>query len=491
MEHPHLIMIVADQLRCDVLGKGFTPHIDALAREGVNFANTYCASPLCVPARGALFTGLCPATNGSRINPWLAQDAAAGQVHEGTPNLYALMERGGWDCLHSGKQHFFTEGGKLEDDPATKTKWLSTDQSYAAFLAANGKRTPGGPRFRTPVPELAGGAHTRLCNYSNAETGLYEEGPDYYFDGYFTDCALRGLRERDMAKPLFLSAMFLAPHPPFDIPDPWYSRYAAKDVHLPENVGHWYPYQSPLQMYNLTGVVGSRYTLPQWREAWRVYMGLVSLLDDCVGRLLEELKRQEIYEDSLIVFTADHGEMLGSHRLFQKMCMYEESARVPLYMRFPHGAHDGTHVQRAVSHMDVLPTLCRSLAIPAPVCEGISLHPLWEGTDALPPRDIFIQFDGNGALSNFQRCIVRENYKLIADIFKDEVYFELYDTKLDPQEKVNLLFGPSVPSVAYSMLQSLLEHIRSTHDSVLLPQTDLKAFVNAYRPLAAAQGAIV
>lgn len=489
MKQKHLIMIVADQLRCDVLGRGFTPNLDTIAAEGITFDRAYCASPLCGPARGALFTGLCPNSNGSRINPWFAPDAASGYVHKGIPHLYSLMEDSGRECLHSGKQHLFTEGGSLEDAPASRTRWLSTEQTYREFLRKAGRRAPGGPRFRTPVPEMAGGRHTRLCNYSNAETGCYEEGPDFYFDGYFTDCALQGLRERDPGKPLFLSAMFLAPHPPLDIPEPWYSSVAPDEVQLPENVGQWYPYQSPLQMYNLTGVVGSRYTIAQWKESWRVYLGLVRMLDNCVGRLLEELRRQGIYDDCLILFTSDHGEMLGSHRLFQKMCMYEEATRVPLFLRLPGNARAGQHVKDAVSHLDVLPTLCRCLDLPAPACEGRDLFPLIENGD-WEPRDIFIQFDGNGALGNFQRCAVRENYKLIADIFKDEIYFELYDTAADPQERHNLLFDGPIPDAARSMLQSLLKHMADTCDAVRLPHTDLDAFVKAYSGLAARQGGV-
>lgn len=491
MKQTHLIMIVADQLRWDVLGRGFTPNIDSIAAEGVTFDRAYCASPLCVPARGALFTGLCPNTNGSRINPWFAPDAASGCVHKGIPHLYSLMEASGRECIHSGKQHLFTEGGKLEDAPSSRTRWLSTEQTYHDFLTQTGRRAPGGPRFRTPVPEMAGGRHTRLCNYSNAETGCYEEGPDYYFDGYFTDRALQGLRERDPGRALFLSAMFLAPHPPLDIPEPWYSSVTPDEVCLPGNVGQWYPYQSPLQMYNLTGVVGSRYTIAQWRESWRVYLGLVRLLDDCVGRLLRELKRQGIYDDCLIVFTSDHGEMLGSHRLFQKMCMYEESARVPLFLRLPQRRQAGRHVSSTVSHLDVLPTLCHYLDLPVPACEGQSLRSLIETQQAPAERDVFIQFDGNGALGNFQRCVVRGTRKLIADIFKDEVYFELYDTAEDPQETHNLLFDATIPAAAQSMLQSLLAHMEATHDEVRIPHTDLNAFVAAYRGLAAKQGGVV
>lgn len=485
MNQTHLVMIVADQLRYDVLGRGFTPHIDSLAGQSVIFDRSYCASPLCVPARGALFTGLCPNTNGSRINPWYGGDAASGFVHKGIPNLYSLMESSGRDCIHSGKQHLFTQGGQLEDDPNTRTRWMSSEKTYKEYLARASRPAPGGPRFRTLVPEMGGGLHTRVRSYSNAQTGCYAQGAPYYFDNYFTECALRGLRARDVSKPLFLSAMFLAPHPPLEIPEPWYSLVKPEDVELPANVGRWYPYQSPLQMYNLTGVVGSRYTLEQWRESWRVYLGLVHLLDDCVGRILAELKRQGLYEDSLIVFTSDHGEMLGSHRLFQKMCMYEESAHTPLYLRLPKGAHAGARISNPVSHLDVLPTICDYLEIDAPPCEGQSLAPLIEGRGGWQDQDVFIQFDGNGALGNFQRCIVRGGHKLIVDIFKDEVYFELYNTITDPQETRNLLFEGPVCGAARAMLQSLLAHMAATQDEVALPQPDLDKFVQTYRGLTA------
>ena len=288
---PHVIVIMADQLRADVLGKGLTPNIDSIAEEGAWFNRAYCSCPLCVPSRGSLFTGTYPNTNGSLINPWEPADAACGDVKMGIANLYELLEDD-WEGIHSGKQHLFTEGGKLEDRPDSKIRWLTTEKTYAAYLKENGKKAPGGPGFRMRVPEMVGGKITRVSNYSNANTGCYEEGEAFYFDRYFADKALEGLRDREGKKPLFLSAMFLAPHPPLHIPQPWYGLLAPEEVRLPENVGVFYPNQSPLQMYNLTGVVGAAYGRQEWKEAWRVYLGLVAMLDACVGQILDELKAQ-------------------------------------------------------------------------------------------------------------------------------------------------------------------------------------------------------
>ena len=330
---PNLIVIMADQLRYDALGMGFTPNIDKLASESVVFERAYSACPLCVPARGAFFTGKHPSNNGSLINPWEEKDAHYGNVKAGIENLYELVEND-WESIHSGKQHLYTECGKLEDRVCGKTFFASTEKTYKSFLKENGKRMPGGERFRTYVPEMVSGSVTKVTKYSNAEYGCYDEDERFYFDEYFTDCAVRALRNRKGDKPLFLSAMYLAPHPPLEIPEPWYSIVGEDDFSLPDNVGRYYPYQSPLQMYNLPGIVGSHYTREHWKKAWRVYLGEVALLDDCVGKLISELKREGIYDDSIIIFTSDHGEMLGSHALFQKMCMYEEAVRVPLYIKY-------------------------------------------------------------------------------------------------------------------------------------------------------------
>lgn len=467
---PHVIIIMADQLRFDVLGKGFTPNIDSIANDGVTFERAYCGSPLCVPSRGAFFTGTYPNKNGSLINPWEPEDARYGDVKKEIDNLYTLMEKD-WDSIHSGKQHLYTEGEKLEHRKDSGTRWFSTEESYREFLKENGKSMPGGAKFRTKVPEMVDGKVTRVSSYSNAETGCYEENEKYYFDSYFTDMALEGLRSRDKEKPLLLNAMFLAPHPPLQIPQPWYGAVSEDIISLPENVGVYYERQSPLQMYNLTGLVGTRYSREHWKEAFRVYLGLVAMLDDCVGKLLEELKKQKVYDDSLIVFTSDHGEMLGSHGLFQKMCMYEESARVPLYIKFPQNFKPSkTMYSQVVSHIDVMPTLCEYLGLnPGHKMDGKSLMPVLKGNETDKKESTaFIQYDGNGSRSNFQRCMVSGSYKLIIDIFKDEVFYELYCLETDPQETTNLVFRPEYDDMAKKMADRLAAHMMESGDLLSL-----------------------
>lgn len=485
-KRPNCIFIIADQLRYDILGKGFTPHIDALMEDSVNFSNAYCASPLCVPARGALFTGTYPGVNGSVVNGWLPSEAVYSKVKSGIDNLYEMMESLDMECVHSGKQHLFTEGERLQNRPDTRTSWVTTEQTYREFLKENGKRAPGGPEFRTPVPEMMDGVHTRVCTYSNPHTGIYEEGSEYYYDEYFTVEALKALEKLDSEKPLFLSMMYLAPHPPFEIPEPWYSRIKPEEVRLPDNVCRWYPHQSPLQKYNLTGVIGNSYHEEDWKEAWRVYMGLVALLDDCVGRIIEVLKRKDKYDNSIIVFGSDHGEMLGSHCLFQKMCMYEESAKTPLSIHLPGGERRGNVVEQYVSHIDVMPTICDLYGIETEhEMNGKSLVNLMRGKEE-PERPIFIQYDGNGCRGNFQRCVIWKKHKLIVDIFKDETYYELYDLEHDGMETTNLLFEPANMEkadfgLAVEMEAMLKDHQERMNDPVSFPETNFKRFVEIYR----------
>lgn len=479
-DKPHVVIIMADHLRIDAIGE-YTPNIRQLQSESVVFERAYCASPLCVPARGSFFTGKYPNVTGSLNNAKIAQDREHGFVRAEHETLYELMEHD-WDSWHTGKQNLYT-AKRIDRQPETKTRWLRMEGRYESFLEQHNKRKPGGPRFRTFIPEAVGGGKvTRRAPCSIPETGCYEEGFDYFVDGFITRDTLDAIRHRDPNKPLLLNAMYFAPHPPFDIPEPWYSKI--RDVPMPDNVGVWSAAQSPLQMYNLPGLVGARYQREDWQRIWDVYMGYVALFDDCVGMIVEELKRQGIYDDTLLIFTSDHGEMLGAHCLWQKMCMYEESVRIPLFMKFPStfGAK-ANRIAEPVSAVDVLPTVCDYLGIdpPAGMC-GTSLMPAIRG-ERIDRGALFIQYDGNGSRSSLQRCIVSGEYKLTVDMFKDETYLELYRVTEDPMELHNLAFDPNMRGMVESLLQQLRLHMERTGDLVVMPSGVYDQFIETYREL--------
>ncbi|MEK3885034.1 sulfatase-like hydrolase/transferase [Paenibacillus sp. PL2-23] len=478
LEKPHVIIIMADQLRYDALGP-HTPNINRIIQDGYSFNRAYCASPLCVPARGSFFTGLYPNETGCIINPWEPLDREHGIVRKGVATLYERLEKD-WDSWHTGKQHLYTEE-RLESREQNRTHWNSLEVNYKPFLERNGKRVPGGHSFTGLVPEMAHGTTTRVKRYSIPQTGCYEDGFDYFYDGFITNTSLDAIRQRDRNKPFLLNAMYLAPHPPFDVPEPWYS--SIMDVQLPDNVGVWGRNQSPLQLYNLTGAIGTRYDREDWEQVWKVYLGLVKLLDYGIGLLIRELEAQEIYDDSLIVFTSDHGEMLGSHCLWQKMCMYEESIRTPLIIKFPKSlGHIKGASDEYVSSIDIFPTLCDYLGIPIPKnISGRSLKSVIED-QAKGREQVFVQFDGNGGRGNFQRCILEDGWKLIVDIFKDEIYLELYNLKTDSQEMNNLVFEKSSHELTQALIGKLRTHMESTNDLLTLPVDLYDRFLEQYLP---------
>ncbi len=239
-----IIVIMADQLRFDVLENDLTPNIQALRDDGVSFNRTYCASPICVPSRGSFFTGLYPNKSGSMINGWEEEDKRFSLVKKGTPNLYSVMGKN-WDSWHVGKQHFFTAEGV--DGPSSATQWI-TQKEYRGWLKERDASYPGGDKFRAMVPETLSGKYTHTRTLHNAEMAVYEDGLENFLDHYIGNKSVEAIKMRVKGKPLLLNTTFLAPHPPFHIPEPYFSMFDKVEIKLPENVAMWYPAQSPLQL---------------------------------------------------------------------------------------------------------------------------------------------------------------------------------------------------------------------------------------------------
>ena len=474
MKKKNVVLISADQLRKDFLGRGFTPNIDALMNESIVYDSCYCNSPLCVPARGAMLTGTYPSTNGSLINPWQPPDIRYGLVREGIENIYGIMEGLGYECIHTGKQHLYTENGNIETRPEEyHTRFLTTEKTYKAWLKENGYPRPGGKVYRTTVPKLVEGRYTVAKGNSNGRSGIYSGPENAYFDIYFTDQLLEHIDERDREKPLFLSCMYLAPHPPFCIPERYFNMYRNEDIPIQGNTGTWSPLQSPLQLYQITGSIGNSFTRDEWQETWRVYAGLCTLLDDQVKRVIDYLKKEGIYDDSVIIFTSDHGEMLGDHQLFQKMCMYQEVVNVPLSIRIP--GVEGRKVDTLTTHIDLLPTLMDILGEESlSQFQGESL--LGEKREKLA----YIQFDGTDELGNFSRAVTDGRMKLVMDIFKDEIFPELYDTEKDPEETENLAFNREYWPLFNEMLGHLENHMKESGDFLEIAGFDIEKTIGVY-----------
>lgn len=456
-DRPNILLIMTDQQRPDTLGfRGQTPcntpHIDSIAAEGVSFERAITPCPLCLPSRAALFTGLYPTQNDMMSNQtgYLRscemldhfraagyQIDYAGKWHMGEGNIAEFTDRHAGDSTKIYSQWCLDQGlidGWMFNDPATRTT-----------------REPS-----MSVPKV---------HCQDLPVGKTNEG-------YITDFAIDMIRTRNRAKPFFQVCSFNGPHPPFMIPEPYFSMYAPEDVETPANFG---PQADELEV-NQTSYYRRLFLdhgedFDAWRASYAVYWGFVTMIDDMVGRLLAALKDEALMQDTIIVFTSDHGENLGAHGLWQKMVPYEESIRVPLVIRIP-GRSSLCQTDVPASLVDVPPTLAALCGLPeGPHWSGESLFAKNWALEGEPPVFAMHQPIGDWMKVTDWRMIERGRFKYVWYRGKGD---ELFDLRSDPEELCNLIDLPEHGSRLSKLRQQLGTFLEATKDPLLKDwQTEL------------------
>ncbi|MCG3180371.1 MAG: Arylsulfatase [Phycisphaerae bacterium] len=470
MPQPHIIVLMADQLRRDVLGCygggfGATPNIDALAAESVRFAQHHTNCPLCVPARNSIATGTWPHAHGAIVNAWDPAEAPWGTARGQT--YYELLAASGYRVVHAGTDH-------LRSDPPMKDRhaaieFIASTRQHAAYLAGVGLAELSDAAFRSPTLDYAAG-RPQVVHYTNANTAPWPHEARHFRDLWYADRVVEAIDAADPGQPLALMAMFWAPHCPLTAPEPYYSLYDPSRLDLPPHVGRWTPGHSPMHLLHIPGHLGATYTPAQWRQAWAVYLGLVRLLDDAIGRVVAALRRRGFWDDAVVIFTTDHGEMLGVHRLWQKMCMYDDAVRIPLLIK-PPGKVDQVHFSadrsQLTQHLDLAATICDYAGVAAPDRSvGRSLAPIVRDPAASGHDAVFCEFNGNSGRSFQQRCVVTPTHKFIYNHGWSD---ELYDRAADPGETANLCDAPAPPPEAAALRARLADWMQRTNDCIEMP----------------------
>ena len=225
-------------------------------------------------------------------------------------------------------------------------------------------------------------------------------------------------------------------------------------------MGRWYEGMPPTYLLGTGGFRGSQVLRDDWRRTWAGYFGLVTMVDDCIGRMVQALKDKGVWDDSLVVFTQDHGESLGCHAMFQKMTMYEESAHIPLLIKPPHGG-GGRRAQR-VGHVDIAPTICDYAgAAPPAGTWGSSLRPPMEDASAPWREATFSEFNGDHGRAYPVRAVMAGRWKYVHHFAAKD---ELYDLEEDPAETRSLIDTPEHRERCETMLQMLKDWMRETDD---------------------------
>jgi arylsulfatase len=363
-DRPNILLLMTDQHRADCLGvEGHpvlqTPYLDELATEGIRFRCGYSESPVCIPSRRSLMTGQRPASHGVTMNYNAPLNG---------PTMPGLLSQAGYQTHLIGKLHLWPQRklhGFDSSDWADSASPSDPESDYDRFLRESGINIP-----------RAGIAHGADENGFTARPFHLDER--YHFSNWVADSAIRFLERRDPTTPFFLKASFHGPHQPLTPPQPYYDRYMNMDL-PPPPVADW------ARVFDETTRGTPVYNT--WRcsldpavqkQMQAGYYGLINHIDDQIGRILRCLRRS----NTIIIFTADHGEMLGEHQWIRKRSAYEGSAHIPYLMHFPKwaGIDQGRVMDQPVQLMDIMPTALDLAGVDIPdSVDGQSLTPLLRG----------------------------------------------------------------------------------------------------------------
>ncbi|MFP4055742.1 MAG: sulfatase-like hydrolase/transferase [Candidatus Brocadiia bacterium] len=462
---PNLLFLMTDHQRADSLGMvqagvEVAPNLNRLADDAADFSRAYTTCPLCVPARTALATGTYPTSTGVVFNDWRGDTAG-----DHTP-LHECLARAGYQVAHVGVHHVRVRHGLRER--VAFAQWVD-NADYARMLERQGvDEPPDLEAFRRTVVENQRGRPTAV-RYSNTRTAVWPHAAEHFKDFFFCRQAV-GFLTGERSGPFALFVCLWAPHPPLRVPEPYASRFDPQRLELPPNVGRPAEGEPPGRRRGIAAQLAEGVGTEEWRRVWAAHLGLVSLADEAIGRILHALERAGRGDDTLVVFTADHGDHLGQHRMYQKMEMYEPAIRVPLLIRAPGGR--GASFDVPVSHLDVVPTVLDLLDLDRPEgLDGVSLAASVVGEVPPPRRTVFAQYSGNPTVGDIRRAAITARHKYVYDPADSP---ELYDLEADPLETHNR----AEDEACRDILQKL--HARAAtwardHDDWAFPQRDGQA----------------
>ncbi len=422
-KRPNILFIMADQLAASALpvyGHPLvdTPAISSLAEGGVVFDSAYCNFPLCAPSRFSLLSGRLATRIGAYDNA--AEFAAA------TPTIAHHLRLMGYRTLVGGKMHF------VGPDQLHGFEERFTTDIYPADFGWT-------PNWRDPSMRFEW-FHSML---NVVEAGPCQRSLQIDFDDAVGFAGIRtifDLARDDDDRPFFLMVSFSHPHDPYTTTQAYWDRYDHDAIPLPA-LGYEPPDERDPHGRRLwENYDGGEYrvTDDHIRNARHAYFGMISYVDDKIAGLMAALEAAGLAEDTIIVLTSDHGDMLGERGLWYKMNFFEDSARVPLIIHAP-GRFAPRRVAMNVSLVDLLPTLIDVAGGDAPgldavVLDGHSLAPLMAGKGEGWSDTVFGEYTAEGSIAPIFMAR-RGPYKYIACAADPP---QLYDVAADPQERVNL-----------------------------------------------------
>ena len=455
-QRPNILLLQSDQHRYDCVGiHGHplleTPHLDALASQGTRFSHAFCPIPVCIPTRNSLVYGVWPTRHLSIAN-WDTE--APRPARDDLPAWPNLLADAGYHLGLVGKWHVHPTRGPEEFGHAEHVPL----EHYRDWRAAQGLS-----RHLT---------ENRYFGCTDAEAR-----PDQTQLAWGADRVIEMIRANAGRQPFCITWCTEEPHPPCQPPEPYASMYPPKEI------PPWPSYPDPLE--------SKPYIQAQQRRSWGIeswswerwapivgrYLGVVRLLDDQVGRILAALDELGLAEDTLVVYTPDHGDTCGGHGMFDKhYILYDDVVRVPLMVRWPGHVPAGAVCDAFVSNsLDLAATFCQAAGVPTPATfQGQSLLPLMApipGT-AIPGAgdttnardDIYATYFGNQFGLYSQRMVRDRRWKYIYNATAED---EMYDLATDPGEVRNRALDPSCAQDLARLRQRMVDWMEASEDPLL------------------------
>ena len=460
---PNLLFIMTDQQRWDALSIAGntvlqTPHLDRLAKQGAYFKHAYTPCAVCCPARSVVLTGHTVENTGMKTNDLAYYPEQGGLM--AMPTFDEILTEQGYRCEYYGKWHSLSARAECYQNP------VQTARNGQSIFGPGGQSYMYREYLNQHVPrrELKVGEF-----YENISQRPYRTDPiDRYHGMSLAELNAGDIRvvqpdqhgellmssqhsvtafqarqtieaiERLKDEPFSITCSFHFPHSPITPTKPYYGMYPPEAISPPVSI-HDDMSNSP---YNGTN---GRQRLTEYRDRNKIkymisnYYGLVKEIDDWVGEILKTLDKHGLTENTMIIFTSDHGEMLGSHGMREKNVFYEESAHVPLIIRFPGRIKDDTVVEGYVSLIDLFATILDYMGVEKHTSDGESLRSLIKGTEPEQGQYVVTEWLWRGDTeSNYM--IVKDGWKMMIPCTDTSTVLNaLYDLNTDPYEMNNLI----------------------------------------------------
>ncbi len=481
---PNILLITSDQQHWNTIGcinpDLSTPNLDRLASQGMMFSRAYCPNPTCTPTRASIITGQYPSQHGA----WTLGTKLPESAHTIGDDLHAA----GYRTALVGKAHFQPLVG-TEDYPSLEAYpvlqdlgfWRAFDEPFYGFrhveLARNHTAEAHVGQHYAIWLEEKGCANWR--DYFQSPTGNNDTQKhkwmipeEYHYDTWIaerTNALMEDYAAND--EPFFLWASFFDPHPQYLVPEPWDTMYDPEKITVPsltprehdENPPHFAltqeeePDFSPWKetgksVHGFHSHVCDKYELA---KNIATYYGMVSLMDKYIGKILDRLEELGLTDNTIVVFTTDHGHFFGQHGLTAKGAFhYEDMIKVPLIVRYPGTVPAGEKSDAMQSLIDLAPTFLRMLGLDLPnSMTGVDQSGVWAG-EKTSARDHIIVENHHEPTTVHCKTYVDERYKLT--VYFGHAYGELFDLVEDPYEVRNLWNRPECAGLKSELLIKLI-----------------------------------